>query len=162
MQLVEILKSTELGELILTLVVSAMPVVELRGAIPLGVSMGMHPWAAMLVAVIGNLLPVPFIILFVRPIFASIRNKNARIRKLVDKMITRAEGKWDQVHKMQFLGLALLVAIPLPGTGAWTGALIAAITNMRMKFAFPSIVLGVLTAGFIVTGMTVGFTAIFS
>jgi uncharacterized membrane protein len=160
--LVEMLKQSEMGELLITLVVAMLPVLELRGAIPLGVSMGLHPWAAMLVSVIGNILPAPFIILFVRPIFTYIRRRSLRVRTWVDKLVTHAEGKWDQVHQFQFWGLALLVAIPLPGTGAWTGALIAAVTNMRLKFALPAIILGVIVAGFVITGMTVGFTAIFS
>ena len=77
------------------------------------------------------------------------------------KMESKAEGKWEKVHKYQFFGLALFVGIPLPGTGAWTGALIAAVMGMRLRNALPSILLGVLVAGVLVTGITYGFTSIF-
>ena len=81
--------------------------------------------------------------------------------RVVEKLEARAEGKWDKVHKYQFFGLAIFVGIPLPGTGAWTGALIAAVMDMRMRSALPSIALGVVMAGLLVTGITYGFTSIF-
>lgn len=159
--MIETLKETELGRYLLTFLVSLLPVVELRGAIPIGVAAGLGPWQAMLIADIGNMVPVPFIILFIRRIFAWLRTKSAKLESLISKTETRAEGKWERVRKYEFIGLAVLVAIPLPGTGAWTGALIAALMNMRLKSALPSILIGVITAGFLVTGITYGFTAIF-
>ncbi|MEG2383256.1 MAG: small multi-drug export protein, partial [Oscillospiraceae bacterium] len=80
----------------------------------------------------------------------------------VSNLEKKAEGKWDKVRKYELLGLTVLVAIPLPGTGAWTGALIAALMNIRMKYAVPCILLGVIIAGFLMTGITFGFGAIFS
>lgn len=160
--LLDVLKGTEFGRTLITFVVAMMPIVELRGAIPIGVSMGIGNWKAMLISVLGNMLPVPFIIIFIRRIFAWLRTKSQRLEKMVSSLEVRAEGKWDKVHKYELLGLTVLVAIPLPGTGAWTGALIAAIMDLRMKTAIPAIFAGVLIAGFLVTGLTYGFTTIIS
>ena len=134
-----------------------VPVLELRGAIPLGVAAGMPPITALLVAIIGNMVPVPFIILFIRRIFHWLRGKG-KIGALVEKLERRAEQKSDVVKKYAGIGLLLLVAIPLPGTGAWTGALVAALMNMRLKRALPDIFLGVVIAGFIITCLTYGAT----
>ena len=110
---------------------------------------------------LGNMLPVPFIILFIRPIFKWMTRKSEKLGRVVEKLEARAEGKWDKVHKYQFFGLAIFVGTPLPGTGAWTGALIAAVMDMRMRSVLPSIALGVVMAGLLVTGITYGFTSIF-
>lgn len=134
-----------------------VPVLELRGAIPLGVAAGIPPIAALLVAVIGNMVPVPFIILFIRRIFYWLRGKG-KIGALVEKLERRAEQKSDVVKKYTGIGLVLLVAIPLPGTGAWTGALVAALMNMRLKRALPDVFLGVVIAGFLITCLTYGVT----
>lgn len=161
MEFIEALKETEFGKYLVTLIVSMVPVLELRGAIPIGVGLGLSHFEAMVVSMIGNMLPVPFIILFIRPIFKWMTRKSEKLGRLVTKLEARAEGKWDQVHKYQFFGLAIFVGIPLPGTGAWTGALIAAVMDMRMRSALPSIALGVVMAGLLVTGITYGFTSIF-
>ncbi len=134
-----------------------VPVLELRGAIPLGVAAGMPPLAALLVAIFGNMVPVPFIILFVRRVFRWLRNKG-KVGILVEKLENRAEQKSDVVKKYAGIGLCILVAIPLPGTGAWTGALVAALMNMRLKRALPYIFLGVVIAGFLITSLTYGVT----
>ncbi len=134
-----------------------VPVLELRGAIPLGVAAGMPPLAALLVAIAGNMVPVPFIILFIRRVFHWLRDKG-KIGALVEKLERRAEQKSDVVKKYAGIGLLLLVAIPLPGTGAWTGALVAALMNMRLKRALPDIFLGVVIAGFVITCLTYGVT----
>lgn len=156
----ELLQNSIGGRLLLTLAVSMLPILELRAAIPFGVALGLTPWQAMLVSVIGNMIPVPFIILFVRRIFSWLRGKSARLENLVCRLEARAAGKWESVHRFQNLGLMLLVAIPLPGTGAWTGAMIAALLNMSMKRAFLPILIGVLVAGLLITGITYGFTTV--
>lgn len=161
MEFIEALKETEFGKYLVTLIVSMVPVLELRGAIPIGVGLGLSHFEAMVVSMIGNMLPVPFIILFIRPIFKWMTARSERLGRLVKKLEAKAEGKWEQVHRYQFFGLAIFVGIPLPGTGAWTGALIAAVMDMRMRSALPSILIGVLIAGFLVTGLTYGFTSIF-
>ena len=147
--------------ILVTFLISMVPVVELRGAIPFGVSMGLPHWQAMAVAVVGNLVPVPFIILFIRRIFQWMREKLPKLGGLVDRLEAKAEKKRDLIVKWSTLGLVLLVAVPLPGTGAWTGALVAAMLDIRLKRAFPAITLGVLIAGLLVTGITYGFTSIF-
>lgn len=162
MSFIETLQQTDLGKVIITFFVSMLPILELRGAIPLGVGMGLGHWQAMLISVIGNMVPVPFIIIFIRKIFAWIRSKSPKLEHTVSNLEKKAEGKWDKVRKYELLGLTVLVAIPLPGTGAWTGALIAALMNIRMKYAVPCILLGVIIAGFLMTGITFGFGAIFS
>lgn len=159
--IVNALTGADLGAYFVTLIVSMIPVIELRGAIPLGVGLGLSHFDAMWVSMLGNMLPVPFIILFIRPIFKWMTRKSEKLGRVVEKLEARAEGKWDKVHKYQFFGLAVFVGIPLPGTGAWTGALIAAVMDMRMRSALPSITLGVVMAGLLVTGITYGFTSIF-
>ncbi len=156
--MLEILESDYIGKVLLTLLVSMVPVVELRGGIPFGTALGLDPVSAAAAAIIGNLIPVPFIILFIRRIFDWLR-KYDRTRSLVEKFEKKAHLKSENVIKYQAFGLCIFVALPLPGTGAWTGALIAAVLDMRFKRAMPSIALGVLIAATIVTCITCGIVA---
>ena len=149
-------------DILLTFLVAMVPVVELRGAIPFGVVRGLNLWTAIIASVLGNLVPVPFIILFIRKIFAWMRAHMPKLDGLVTRMEKKAEKNRAAVDKYAFWGLAILVAIPLPGTGAWTGALVAAMMEMRLKRAFPAIVIGVVIAGVIVSIVTYGAQAIFS
>ena len=149
-------------DILLTFLVAMVPVVELRGAIPFGVVRGLNLWTAIIASVLGNLVPVPFIILFIRRIFAWMRAHMPELDGLVTRMEKKAEKNRAAVEKYAFWGLAILVAIPLPGTGAWTGALVAAMMEMRLKRAFPAIVIGVVIAGVIVSIVTYGAQAIFS
>lgn len=149
------------GKLLITLAVSMVPVIELRGAIPIATGLGLTPGVAIPVAIIGNLIPVPFIIIFIKKIFAWMRTKSQRLNAVVDKMEAKAEKNKAKVLKYAFWGLALFVAIPLPGTGAWTGALVAAMLDMPLKKAFPSILIGVLGAGLIISFVSYGAAAIF-
>lgn len=146
----------------MTFLISMVPVVELRGAIPIGVASGLDIWTAILVSILGNLVPVPFIILFIKKIFAWMRKKSVRLNGLVERLEKRAAGKTETVQKYAFWGLFVFVAIPLPGTGAWTGALIAAMLEMPVKKAFPSIALGVVSAGAIVAFVTYGAARLFA
>jgi len=141
----------------MTFLISMVPVLELRGAIPVGVAGGLTPLAAMCIAMVGNLVPIPFLILFTRRVFNWLKTKG-RLRVLVEKLEARAAEKSQVVLKYASVGLCILVAIPLPGTGAWTGALVAAVLNLRLKKAMPAIIIGVLIAGFIVTCLTYGVT----
>ena len=159
--IVEAITGADVGKYLATLIISMIPVIELRGAIPIGVSLGLSHAEAMGISIIGNMLPVPFIILFIRPIFRWMTKKSGKLARLAEKLETKAEGKWDKIHRYQFFALTIFVAIPLPGTGAWSGALIAAVMNMRLRNALPSILLGVVIAGVLVTGLTYGFTSIF-
>lgn len=159
--IVEAITGADVGKYLATFIISMIPVIELRGAIPIGVGLGLTHIEAMAVSVIGNMMPVPFIILFIRPIFKWMTQKSEKLGRLARKLEAKAEGKWDRIHRFQFFALTLFVAIPLPGTGAWTGALIAAVMNMRLRNALPSVLLGVVIAGILVTGLTYGFTSIF-
>lgn len=134
-----------------------VPVIELRGAIPYGVAVaGLEIWQAALIAVIGNLLPIPFLVVFTRDVFAWMRKKSERLDRIVVRMEKKADKNKDVVLRYQFWGLMILVAIPLPGTGAWTGALVAALMDLQLKRAMPAIALGVVIAAIIVTWITYG------
>ena len=117
---------TALRQLLGTLLVSVVPVIELRGAIPIGVALGLHPFWAMLASIVGNMLPVPFIILFVRHVFTWLKRHSPLLGRLVQKLEDKAHNKSAVVIKYRAIGLCLLVAVPFPGTGAWTGSLVAA------------------------------------
>ena len=156
------LHSTAAGEFLLTMLISMVPVLELRGGIPAGVAMGLPIPTALLAAVLGNMLPVPFVILFIRKIFKWVRVHIPRLGSFVDRIEARAYAKMQNGRRVRWeaWGLLLFVAIPLPGTGAWTGSLIAALMDLRLKNAVPVIFLGVLIAGLIITALTYGVTAI--
>lgn len=151
-----------LKEAIITFLMAMVPVVELRGAIPYGVLAGLSVHTAFIIAVIGNLVPIPFLVVFTRKVFEWLRTKSLRLDSFVRKMEEKADKKKDIVLKYEFLGLMILVAIPLPGTGAWTGALVAAMLDMRLKRAMPAIIAGVIIAGIIVTTVTYGAGALLS
>lgn len=138
-----------------------VPVIELRGAIPFGVVAGLSVTTAFLIAVIGNLVPIPVLVVFTRKVFEWLRTKSEGLNRFVSGLEAKAEKNKEVVHKYEFWGLVLLVAIPLPGTGAWTGALVAAMMDMRLKRAMPAIILGVIIAGVIVTTITYGAGALF-
>lgn len=154
------LHGTAAGEFLLTMLISMLPVVELRGGLPAGVAMGLPIPTAFLAALLGNMLPVPFIILFVRRVFKWIRVHIPRLGAFVTRLEQRAYAKAnsESIVKYQAWGLLIFVAIPLPGTGAWTGALIAALLDLRLKKAVPVIFCGVAIAGLIITVLTYGVT----
>lgn len=146
---------------LITFLMAMVPVVELRGAIPYGVVSGLSVPEAFLLAVIGNLLPIPILVVFTRKVFEWLRTKSEWLDRLVKRLEAKADKNKALVEKYEFFGLMLLVAIPLPGTGAWTGALVAAMLDMRLKRAMPAIIVGVLVAGIIVTTLTFGVGALF-
>lgn len=150
------LHETPLGETLLTMLISMLPVVELRGGLPAGVAMGLPIPVAFAASLVGNMIPVPFIILFVRPLFRWVRIHIPKLEGFISHLEARAEAKSADVLRYQTWGLLIFVAIPLPGTGAWTGSLIAAMLEMRVREAFPPIALGVVTAGIIVAVVTYG------
>ena len=154
MELFEFLTGTTSGKCLFTMLVSMIPVIELRGGLPFGVALGLPYYLAFPAAVIGNLIPAPFIIVYIRRIFELLRRYLPSLNGLIDKLEKKAHLKGKKVQKYQYLGLWLFVAIPLPGTGAWTGSLAAAFLGMRLKKAMPAVVLGVLTAGCIMLGLT--------
>lgn len=149
------LLETTAGQVLFTFFTAMIPVMELRGAIPMGVAAGLDPALACVTAILGNLVPVPFIILLIRRIFDWLRGTRFFGPK-IEWLERRAHLKGRLVRKYRLLGLAVLVGIPLPGTGAWTGALVAAMLNIRLRDALPAIFLGLVAAGAIITGVTLG------
>ena len=138
---------------------SMLPIVELRGSVPFGVGMDLPLIPVLIVSIIGNMIPVPFIILFIRKIFEWMKKKSQKLGSIAEKLEARAAKIGDILVKYEMLGLFVLVAIPLPGTGAWTGALVAAMFNLRLKNALPAITLGVVAAGFIMSVVSWGLFA---
>lgn len=145
-----------------TFLVSMVPVIELRGAIPIGVAAGLPLWEAILISIIGNMIPVPFIILFIKKIFAWMRTKSERLNSVVERMEAKADKNVEKVTRYEFWGLFLFVAIPLPGTGAWTGSLVAALLDMNLKKAVPPVYLGILGAAVIISFVTYGAWRVFT
>ena len=151
---------TAFGKLLLTFGTAMVPVLELRGAIPVGVAAGLPPAVACVTAILGNLLPVPFIMLLTRRIFDWLRDSRFFGPKIV-WLERRAHLKGRIVRKYRLLGLVIFVGVPLPGTGAWTGALVAALLDIRLRHALPAILLGLLIAGSIITALTMGVVSLF-
>ncbi|MBR5156838.1 MAG: small multi-drug export protein [Clostridia bacterium] len=148
--IINFFQGMQLSNELVVFIVSMIPIVELRGAIPFGFVLDMDPWILYLLAVIGNLLPIPFILMLIRPIIRWFL-KTKLLRPIGLWLESKVEKNKGKIEKYEFWGLCLFVAIPLPGTGAWTGALVAAFLDMRLGRAFLSIALGVLIAGLIMT-----------
>ena len=155
------LTQTTVGKLLQTFFISMIPVAELRVGIPYGVSLGLEYHVAALAAVLGNLFPVPMIIMYVRQFFRWLRRKSTGLDAWISGMEEKAEKKGEKVRRYGAIGLILLVAIPLPGTGAWTGALVAAVLGMKTRQALLPIALGVMIAAAIVLGVTYGVSSVF-
>lgn len=145
----------QLGQVIGIVLIAMLPIFELRGAIPVAYAFGFSWQSAIIIATIGNLLPIPFILFFLESIFKYMKKHNI-LNNFVAKLEEKAVAKSETVAKYQFWGLAIFVAIPLPGTGAWTGALIASVMKMDKKQAILSIAIGVLIAAVLVTFATYG------
>lgn len=152
---------TTLGKIVATFFLSMMPVGELRIGLPYGLALGLDFPVALLAALVGNALPVPFIIVYIRRIFVWIRAHLKWLDDFVTRLENKANTKGELVDKYGTIALLAFVAIPLPGTGAWTGALVAAIMNIKVSRATPTIILGLIVAGLIVSGLTLGIIHIF-
>lgn len=153
------LTSTTLGRLIATFIISMFPIVELRAGIPFGVGTGLPPLWAMLAAMAGNLLPIPFILLLLDKILELMKRSRGFLGSIANWLEKKAYKNQETIEKYKALGLIILVAIPLPGTGAWTGALVATVLRMDRRKAFPCIVAGVVIAGIVVTVLSYGVKA---
>ena len=140
---------------------SLLPVIELRGAIPLGAGLGLPFWQNYLISIVGNMIPVPFSLLMIRWVL-EIMKKVQGLRKIALWLEAKAEKNRAKIEKYSFWGLSLFVAIPIPGTGAWTGSLVAALIRMDFKKAILSVFLGVLSAGVIMSLISYGVVAIVS
>jgi len=146
--------SGKISKEFIVFLVSMLPILELRGSLIVAGFLKMEFLATYIIAVIGNMLPIPFILLFIEKIFNWLKKTGAK--NLVIKLENKALSKSDQIKKYGKFGLFLFVAIPLPGTGAWTGSLIAVLLRMKMKDSLPWIFLGVLTAGLIMSLLSFG------
>ena len=131
-------------------VISMVPILELRGGLLAASLLNIPIVRAIWYCVIGNIIPVPFILLLITPIFNRLK-KTRLFRPMVEKLESRALGKSEQIERYEFWGLALFVGVPLPGTGAWTGALIASLLGIRFRKAFPAIILGIFIATIIMS-----------
>ena len=141
--------------------ISMVPVIELRGAIPVGFALGLPMWLCFTVACIGNFLPVPFILLFIRKVLDWMERIPC-FEKLVRWLRAKAEKGRGKVEKYAVIGLAIFVGVPLPGTGAWTGSLVAALMGMRFSKAMLSAICGVLAAGVLMSLISYGVVAAFA
>lgn len=148
-----------LSDMIKTLFTAMLPVLEIRGAIPVGVAAGLDPWLAFAVGVVGNMLPIPILILVTRRVINWLKKHGVLVR-FTGWLERKGAEKARTVQQYSFWGLFILVAIPLPGTGAWTGALVASLLDMRLKRALPAITMGVIAAGIIVLLLTYGVISV--
>ena len=139
-----------------------LPIIELRGAIPLGAALGMPWWQNYFFAVLGNMIPVPFILLFIRKIITWMTTSRVKLFNKIGGFLTRkAEKNREKIEKYSFWGVCLFVAIPLPITGAWTGSLVAATIDMKFWKALLSCLFGVMIAGVVMTLASYGVVAAF-
>ncbi len=150
-----------LKKLIYIFAISMVPVIELRAAIPIGAGMGLEMWQCFLAAVLGNLLPVPFLVLFGGKVLHWLAGFE-KFGKPFRKILEIGEKKVGKMNKTLFWGLLTFVAIPLPGTGAWTGSLVAITLGLSLKKAFPPIALGVVGAGLIMMLGSYGIVGLFN
>lgn len=130
---------------LIVFVVSMIPIVELRGGIICASLLHLPVWRGVLFCLLGNMIPVPLILLFITPVFSWLK-RTRLFRPVVEKLEERSLGKSEQIRKYEFWGLVLFVGIPLPGTGAWTGSLIAALLDVKFRKALPAVYLGLLVA----------------
>ena len=149
------LKNLSYGKELIVFIISLMPILEIRGGLIAAALLGVDILPAFIICLIGNLLPIPFILWFITPIFNYLK-KTKYLSKFVNKIENKALSKKEKIEKAEFIGLLLFVGIPLPGTGAWTGSLIASLINMNKKKALLAATLGVIMAGFIVGTLSFG------
>ena len=150
------------GEELCVFFCSMLPIIELRGAIPLGATLGLPWWQTFLIAVVGNMLPVPIILLFVKSVLTWMGKCRIKFfNKIANKMFEKAEKNRAKIEKYAFWGLTLFVAIPLPATGAWTGTLVAALFDMKFWKSLLAAFIGVLIAGVVMTLISYGAVAAF-
>jgi len=142
---------------------SMIPIIELRGAIPMGAILGLPWWQSYLLSVLGNMLPVPFILLFIKAVLKWMTNSKIKFfNKLAGWLNRKVEKNRDKIAKYSFWGVCFFVAVPLPVTGAWTGSLVAAMIDMKFWKALLSCLFGVMIAGVVMTLISYGAVAIFT
>lgn len=140
---------------VIVFIISMVPILELRGGLVAASFLRIGMFKAIAICILGNLVPIPFIIFFIKPIFNWMK-KTKLFRPLVEKLEKKSMAKSKDIKKYEFWGLALFVGIPLPGTGAWTGALIASLIEMDTKKAFSAIAVGLVIATIIMSTISYG------
>ncbi len=146
---------TEIGKYAIVFIISMLPILELRGGLIASSLLGLPMWKSYIICFVGNILPIPFILWGINPLFRKMRNVFV-IGKFVSWCEKKAQTKKKQIEDLKYIGLFLFVGIPLPGTGAWTGCLIAALLNMDKKKSLFASLLGVLMAGLIMLLLSYG------
>lgn len=149
------LTTLKYGKELIILIISMLPILELRGGLIAATLLGLKGLPSFIICFIGNIIPIPFILWLITPIFDYLK-KTKLFSGVVSKIENKALSKKDQIEKLKYIGLMLFVGIPLPGTGAWTGCLIAAMLNMDKKKSFLYASLGVLIAGLIMMILSYG------
>ena len=143
------------GKELMVFIISLMPILELRGGLIAAALLGLNPIESYIISIIGNIIPVPFILWFINSILNWMRNSKRfkKIAKWLDKKVQKHKG---QIEKYGFWGLVLFVGIPLPGTGAWTGCLIASVLEMDRKKSFFAAMIGIFIASIIMMLISFG------
>lgn len=142
------------------MLLAAVPIIELRGAIPAGMVMGLDPLTSATVSFIGSMLPVPFILFGMKPVLQFMR-RFKWAEKFLDWLVNRTVKRAKNFDKYSFYGLMLFVAVPLPTTGVWTGSMAASLFGMRIKRSFFAIMIGNLIAAFLITAGSTFAAALF-
>lgn len=154
------LTSIAYGKEILVFIISLLPILELRGGLLAAALIGLDPVKSYIISIIGNVLPVPFILLLITKILAWMRESKVKLfNKVANWLDEKVEKHKGQIEKFGYLGVVLFVGIPLPGTGAWTGSLIASVLNMDRKKTFLAVMVGIFMASIIMMLVSFGFLA---
>lgn len=150
------------GKELCVLFCSMIPIIELRGAVPMGAVFGMPWWQTYILSILGNMVPVPFILLLIKKIIQWMSASKVKFfNKIANFLLRKVEKRRAGIEKYAFWGVCLFVAVPLPMTGAWTGSLVAAMIDMKFWKALLSCLLGVMISGVIMTLISYGVAAIF-
>ena len=149
------LGSVPFGKELIVFIISLMPILELRGGLIAASLLGLDPLRSYIICIIGNIIPVPFILWLINAILEAMRKSKhfSKVAKWLDKKVDKHKG---QIEKYGFVGLVLFVGIPLPGTGAWTGSLIASVLEMNRKKAFVAALIGIFIASIIMMLISFG------
>lgn len=152
---IDFFKNLDLNKEVIVFIISLLPILELRGGLLAASLLNVDPIIGYMICIIGNVIPVPFILLLITPLFDKLK-KTKLLSKFVNKIENKALSKKDQIDKYEYLGLILFVGIPLPGTGAWTGSLLACLLNMDKKKSFGAIMIGLIMASIIMMIISYG------
>lgn len=148
------------GKIVASFCVSMLPVVELRGGVPLAVGMGLAPQIAIPLCVLANMIPIIPVIVLIQHILRWMRHHGKTMRRMAILLQWRVTRNRKFLDRYAWMGLMLLTAIPIPGTGAWTASMLAGLTGVRIRYAFPAIAMGVVLAALIMGILSYGVAAV--